>query len=98
MIELGGNIKLDNFDAVDIPTLIIVKKIVGNYAKKIHDDITEFSELKLHLINDNKELKQVTLGAALVTTQGTCETEAEDVNLFFAVDKALSKIVYEITH
>ncbi len=96
MIELGGNIKLDNFDSVDLPTLIIIKKIVGNYAKKIHDNVTEFSELKLQLFEHNRETKHVYLGAILTTNNRVCEASATDTNLFFAIDKALSKIMQDV--
>jgi len=98
MIELGGNIKLDNFDYVDLPTLIIVKKLVGNYAKKIHDNIAPFDELKLKLIENNVEGKRVELGASLTSNEKVCEAFASDVNLFFAIDKALSKIMADIQH
>ncbi len=98
MIELGGNIKLDNFDGLDLPTLIIVKKIVGNYAKRINDQVTPFLELKLQIIKNDHELKRIELGALLTTDNKTCEAYASDVNLFFAIDKALSKIMQDVQH
>ena len=98
MIELGGNIKLDNFDYVDLPTLIIVKKLVGNYAKKIHDNIAPFDELKVGLIEKEVEGKRVELGASLTSNEKICEAFASDVNLFFAIDKALRKIMADIQH
>lgn len=96
MIELGGNIKLEKFDGVDLPTLIIVKKIVGNYARKINDNGTAFRELRLDLLENNAETKRVELNASLVMDGKTCETSASDVNLFFAIDKALSKIMNDL--
>ena len=37
MIELGGNINLDNFEEIEKGQLIVVKKVVGNYTKKISE-------------------------------------------------------------
>ena len=34
-VELGGNIQLNGFSRLDGASMIILKKIVGNYAKKI---------------------------------------------------------------
>ena len=38
MIELGGNITLVGFKEMGFGELIVVKKIVGNYARKLSTD------------------------------------------------------------
>jgi ribosome-associated translation inhibitor RaiA len=90
MIELGGNIKLEGFNTADPSTLIVVKKIVGNFAKKIQEQTGEFQELSLHL-TDNMT-NNYTLHAKLKGTK-ECNAEASEVNLFFAINKALEDVM-----
>jgi len=49
MIELGGNIKLKGFSEIDNASLIVIKKIVGNYAKKLAETTDDFQNLILSL-------------------------------------------------
>jgi len=93
MIELGGNIKLDGFSIVDAPTLIVVKKIVGNYAKKLQEETGEFNELLLTL---SKQEKDITLQAKL-SGKKSCQAKVSDTNLFFAMNKALEQLMKEAT-
>ncbi len=92
-MELGGNIKLDGFNDVDASTLIIIKKIVGNYAKRIQEETSPFQELLLHLISQ-EDPKQINIQARLIGEKN-CDTKVSDCNLFFAIDKALSQIMSE---
>lgn len=93
MIELGGNIKLDGFNSVDIPTIIVVKKMVGNYAKKISDNITPVHELLIDLKEADIENKVFRLNASLTSDENKFDSEVEDINLFFALDKAMQDIM-----
>jgi len=88
MIELGGNIKLLNFEAVEPALLIVVKKIVGNYTKKISEKVSSFKEIEVSL-----EIKSMNTITVKVHAEQTYETEAKDENLFFALDKALSIVL-----
>ncbi len=94
MIELGGNIKLIGFNELDAASLIVVKKITGNYARKISEKVNSIvEELSLELkssdaqkgINSNLKIKDKQINA-----------EVSDVNLFYALDKALSKLLKEV--
>jgi len=92
-MELGGNISLENFDSLDHSTLIVIKKIVGNYVKKISTSTNGFEKLHLILNNaqDRNEIK------AKMTLKGNIHlSEALDSNLFFALDNCLSKLQKEI--
>ena len=88
MIELGGNIKLDNFEALEPALLIVVKKVVGNYTKKISESIQDFKGIIVTL-----ESKQENIVKVKVTADKVYETEAKEKNLFFALDKALGAIL-----
>ena len=55
-MELGGNISLEGFDELEPGTLIVVKKMVGNYAKNIAEK-TEFEKLELTLKKEEEKYK-----------------------------------------
>ena len=87
MIELGGNITLEGFENLEPGALVIVKKVVGNYTKRISNNTTNFEKISISLNKDDKNNIQVKLHR-----NGEINVEeASDSNLFFALDKALSK-------
>ena len=88
MIELGGNIKLNNFEAIEPALLIVIKKIVGNYTKKISESLENFKELEVTL-----EDKSANRFIVVVKADKEYISEASDKNLFFALDKALGTIL-----
>ena len=92
MIELGGSIKLDGFNSVDIPSLIVVKKIVGNYAKKISENNAEYKELLLEVLSTGPTYE---LSATLTTSSKVYTSKASDINLFFALNKVLNGVQKE---
>jgi len=86
-MELGGNISLEGFDELEPGTLIVVKKMVGNYAKKISEK-NKFEKLELTL---KKEAEKYKIEVKLIIEGKEKKEEAEDVNLFFTIDKVLGK-------
>ena len=88
MIELGGNIKLVNFDELEPALLIVLKKIVGNYTKTISESIKDFKEIEITLEDKTKNKIKVK-----VIADKEIIKEAQDKNLFFALDKALAEIL-----
>lgn len=89
MIELGGNIILSGFKELDPAQLIVVKKIVGNYVKKI-DDLHEFEKLSLNLKTIHK--KKVQLQGKLDLKGDSRQAEVDEHNLFFALNTVLNKL------
>ncbi len=87
-MELGGNIELINFDNLETQKLIVVKKMVGNYAKNMKE-ASEFNKLIVTLNED--EVK-----ANLTANGKEYNATAIDSNLFFALDKSLSKIIKDL--
>ena len=87
MIELGGNISLEGFENIEPGALVVIKKIVGNYVKKISESIN-FE--KLHVIL--KKERPYDLEVKLISDGNNKTSESKDGNLFFALDKALSKL------
>jgi len=87
LIELGGNITLEGFENLEPGALVIVKKVVGNYTKKISNNIANFERILILLDREDQNNIKVKLHK-----NGEIEMqEASDSNLFFALDKALSK-------
>ena len=88
MIELGGNIKLDGFDNIEPAKLIVVKKVVGLYTKKISEKHQDFKEILVIL----KSTDPYEIEVKLTTDKEDNKTEQGE-NLFYVLDKVLSKVV-----
>ena len=94
-LQLGGNISLAGFKELEPAKMVVIKKITGNYVKKMVEKNNKFESLHLHLkeVHASKFELQV---KALVNGQ-SFNSEVTDFNLFFALDKALAKILEEIS-
>lgn len=94
-MQLGGNISLAGFKELEPAKMVVIKKITGNYVKKMQEKTSKFENLHLHLkpVHASKYELQV---KAIVNGQAF-NSEVTDFNLFFALDKALAKILEEIT-
>lgn len=86
-LELGGNISLVGFSCIDGGSMIILKKIVGTYAKKFSEEKADFKGLELLL--KNSEPYEI---GALLKTDKEKRTESSDENLFIALDNALKDL------
>jgi ribosome-associated translation inhibitor RaiA len=93
-INLGGNINLVGFKELDRPTLFIVRKMVGNYVRKLTDrgaNLTEVSvSLKSVHATENSQLFE--LKAKAIDNGAIHVAEHTDRNLFVALDKVMEKI------
>ncbi len=93
MIELGGNITLSGFKDLDRDTMIIVKKLVGSYVKKISDKNDKFQSLSLTLkIIHERETSEKYEVHANLTADKQYSTEATERNLMIAIDRVFKKI------
>lgn len=86
-MELGGNIVLDGFDDLDRDNLVVLKKMVGNYAKNIY---AKKEEGKLTVTLKSKD-NDFTIEASLKTNENEEKHEASDKNMFVALNNALSQ-------
>ena len=93
-LELGGNIELSGFQSLDRDSMIILKKIVGNYAKKFSETCKKFEKLslKMKLVHAKEKSEKYELRGMVVDGGKQYNTEITDRNLFFAVDKVFKKI------
>ena len=96
-MELGGNITLSGFDDRDYAELIVVKKIVGRYARMMTDHHAGFERLSVSLRGGVK--------GSLFEISSECRLDGRDVvaesseqNLFVALDDALKRLLLKIEH
>jgi len=90
-MQLGGNIELNGFNELERSKLVVVKKIVGNYAKEFSDK-TRFDKLSLTLALDGTEFKI----AAELFGDKPVKSELKDKNLFFVIGNIMENIKKEL--
>jgi ribosome-associated translation inhibitor RaiA len=93
-VELGGNIELKGFAHLDRGSMVIAKKIIGNYAKRFSDKHKDFSKLSLSVkaVHEREKSEKYELHAKLLLGGKTETAEITDRNLFYAIDKVLKKL------
>lgn len=94
MIELGGNITLSGFQDREFAELIVIKKIVGQYARKLHDTVPGFQSLSVNLNVLGHQQHEISIKA--MVDGAPYNSAVTERNLFVALDSALKKIVEQI--
>jgi len=94
--ELGGHIRLSGFRDVDGASMIIIKKIVGSFVKKISEKNKDFKSLtmtlkKVHGSEESETSGKYELQANLIADK-PYNSDVTHQNLMFAVDTALKKV------
>ncbi len=94
MINLGEKIELDGFREIESSELVILKKLIGNFANKFGD----FEELKLHLKDVHKTESSVKfeVSGKLKKDNKLYNAEAINYNLFFVINEVLDRLKKEI--
>jgi len=94
VLQLGGNIELSGFSNLEGGAMIVLKKIVGNYARKMNDRVDNLEKLSLHMktVHDN----QYELHAKMIENGKAVNSSITERNLFVAVDSSLKKIMNRI--
>jgi len=95
LMQLGGNISLAGFKDLEPAKMIVIKKITGTYVKKMQEKNNKFESLSLHL--KSVHATKYELQAKAIVNGLPHNSEVVDFNLFFALDKALAKILEEIS-
>jgi ribosome-associated translation inhibitor RaiA len=97
-MELGGNIELVGFNERDSSELIVLKKIIGNFARKFSDAL---GEDYVKLIIDMKQIHGKTsskfeIQAKITTKNKPIASEVTENNLFVCVADAMKKLETQI--
>lgn len=86
-VELGGNIALTGFSDVDGTSMVILKKIIGGYAKEVSEKNMDFKRLEFMLNRaEPYELEGV------LTAKRQKKASASNSNLFIALGDVLDKL------
>lgn len=96
-LELGGNIQLTGFRDLDPATLIIVKKIVGNFVKHVSNTYNNFKGLNvtLKIVHQREKSEKYEIHAHLKTDQ-TYTADVVERNLMVGLDSVLKKVEKEM--
>ena len=98
-MQLGGNIDLSGFREIDSASMIVLKKIVGNYAKRMSELSKNFEKLSLTMkpVHQTEKSELYEIHAKLMDNGKLFVSEVTERNLFVAVDNALKKVINEIS-
>jgi len=96
-VRLGGNIILTGF-SLEPAEMIVVKKIVGTYVRKISEKI-DYKEIKINLKQSQKAksfLHEIQVDVR--TNKGLLTSNTNDRNLYTALSEALNKVNNQAEH
>jgi ribosome-associated translation inhibitor RaiA len=98
-IELGGNIQLAGFRDIDGASMVVLKKIIGNYARKMSEHSDKFENLHVTMkqVHTKEKSEKYEIHAKLIDNGKPFVSEVTERNLFIAVDNALKKIISELS-
>ncbi|MBR9675458.1 hypothetical protein GOV05_00425 [Candidatus Woesearchaeota archaeon] len=88
-IQLGEKIVLGGFSEVDGASMIILKKIIGNYTRRLIESNPGFEKIEISL--DQKKTGFETM-ISLTIKKEAKEYANKDKNLFVSIDGAFKKI------
>jgi ribosome-associated translation inhibitor RaiA len=98
-MQLGGNIELSGFKDIDGASMVILKKIIGNYGRRFSDISDKFESLKITMkpVHKTEKSKKYEIHVQLMHDGKSTVSGVIERNLFVAVDSALKKIESEIS-
>ncbi len=98
MIELGGNITLVGFKEIEPAELIVVKKIVGGYARKLSDTVENFESLSMTLkeIHKTPKSQKFEIHGKVLAGGKSYNSEVVERNLFVVLDSTLKKLLAQM--
>ena len=94
IVVLGGNIELSGFREVDGGSMIVLKKIVGNYVKQLSENHKDFEKLHISMkkVHETKGSSKYEVTARIIISGKPYNADVTERNLFMTVDKVLKKI------
>lgn len=84
MIVLGDKISLDGFDDLSPASLIVVKKMVGSFARRLAEE-KGYDRLVIFRQGDDISVKSIKGG-------NEYEGKSSDINIFFGLGKSFDEI------
>jgi len=98
-LTLGGNISLTGFRRLDNGEVIVIKKMVGNYTKKLREVCKKFEDLHITMkgVHERETSKLYEIHGKCLDNGTPITSTTTDRNLFVAVDDVLKNILKEAT-
>jgi ribosome-associated translation inhibitor RaiA len=98
-MQLGGNIELSGFRDIDGASMVVLKKIIGNYGRKFTGIANNFESLKVTMkpVHETEKSENYEVHARIFLQGKPVVSEAVERNLFVAIDAALKKIESQIS-
>jgi hypothetical protein len=95
VLQLGGNIELSGFSDLEPGVMIVLKKIVGNYARRMNDKCKNFEKLTLTMktVHAKEKGEKYELHARMIENGRPYTASNIDRNLFVAVDSSLKAVM-----
>ena len=95
VIELGGNITLVGFKEIEKAELIVVKKLVGSYVRKMSDTVSGFESITmtLKIVHKTEGSEKYEVHAKAMVSGKPITSEKTDRNLFVGFDGVLKKVL-----
>lgn len=92
---LGGNITLVGFKDIDRAEIVVVKKIVGSYTRKLSDTVQGFEGITVTLkfVHRTEGSEKYEFHAKALLKGSAVATEVVDRNLFVGLDDVLKKLL-----
>ena len=92
-LQLGGNIELRGFREFDGDSMIVLKKIVGNYVRKFNDLCERFEHFSITMKPVGREGSEIfEMHAKLMDNGQVYTSEMTDRNAFVVLDNVCKKI------
>jgi len=82
-VRLGGNIELIGVDSIDPASMVVLKKIIGSYARK-------FSEKGIESVSVRFGKEQINIEVS--AKENKYSGQADHSNVFFRVDQAFKEV------
>ncbi|MBW2982008.1 hypothetical protein KY343_03955 [Candidatus Woesearchaeota archaeon] len=94
-LQLGGNIELSGFSELEPSIMIVLKKIVGNYVRRMSDKCKGFEKLTVTMktVHAREKGEKYELHAKMIENGKSYTSSYVDRNLFIAVDSSLKAII-----
>jgi hypothetical protein len=98
-LSLGGNIELVGFKQISMSEVVVVKKLVGSYTRKIQELCTNFQGVTVMLkeIHKIENSSKNEVHVKVIDDGKVFTSEVIDKNLFVALDSVLKKVLAEVT-
>ena len=99
-LKLGGNIELTGFDLLNNNEMVVVKKIVGNYVRKLEGHCSDFNGVKLTmkpLHHTEQKIKKFELHGQVFNGGQVVPASLTEHNVYVGVDAVFKKLMNEIS-